>query len=218
MVGGDISSPEYAARAVSSIPFLKELVHWKDTCNEKYYTSSTKILQSDTTGSSSNTCTRGGDEEHHHHIVEYTGRLWFLRKTPVRFQEIVRLVGVSSCGMNSTVECITKYRATKKSEWVDCARVLCKFSRKRNNEASEKSTNTSEHRGLGGIISYVGGKLLDDAQQDGDDLLGMEIQSELLVGLPLFGIRGKITEQISKTFEEAANNYLANIAQKIRSV
>lgn len=104
-----ILSPEQAARAIHSRSFLQELVHWKDTCKEEYNTQPSETTTID-----------------HYHIVEYTGRLWFLRKTPIRFQESVRFVGVSSGG--ATIECITKYKKSQSCEWIDCSRLLCTFS------------------------------------------------------------------------------------------
>lgn len=198
-----IHSPEYAARAISSIPFLKELVHWKDTCNEEYYTHlydnnhnhnhKQRLVHHANDNDNDNDNAKQSAHPHPHphaqHIVEYTGRLWFLRKTPVRFQEIVRLVDVSSssCGTHSTatVECVTKYKLrarSNKSNWIDCSRVLCTF------------------------VSNKGGR--NNNRGSGADAFEMNVESELLVGVPLMGIRKKITRQISDTFEDAAKAFL----------
>ena len=213
------SIPEYAAREMSSISFLKELVQFKDTINEHYYTGERdKIFDDDSsdyyennasTNANANNVQDQHPDRHPHmvqeHIVEYTGRLWFLRKTPVRFQEVVRLKEISPCGTRSSVECITKYKTTRSksasvgaskansdsnsnSGWHDCSRVICTFS----------STGSND-----------GNKSGSDAMKD----YAMSVSSELLVGLPLFGIRKKVTKHISDTFESAARVFLEDVVQ-----
>ena len=175
-----IYTPECAAKAISSIPFLKELVNWKDTFNEDYYTRTCKELQTRT----------DAKKLFPQHVVEYTGRLWFLRKTPVRFQECVRFLDVSSCGTHSSVECITKYRTGSKSDWIDCSKVVC--------TVSKKSTKQSSSGKMGSRDIY-------NVECDEFELC---VDSELLVKLPLFGIRKKVTNHISDTFENAVKTFL----------
>ena len=116
-------SPRDAAISMNSVEFLKELVRKKDTFDEKYYA-----------------MIKDNDEYHHHNhdhnvnlnpdekkgeqskeiliasVVEYTGRLWFMKKRTnqnnggIQFQESVRIHHLSECGTSSTVECITKYK------------------------------------------------------------------------------------------------------------
>lgn len=62
-----IASPTRAAFALSSTPFLQELIQHKDTCNEKYYHFENDNEEFDIAPRSNPT-----------HAVEYTGRLWFL--------------------------------------------------------------------------------------------------------------------------------------------
>jgi len=103
---------ENAAKSMNSMSFLEQLVKLKDTCNEDYYQ-------------------ENGNEEGTHtettHIVEYTGQLWFLRKTPLRFQEAITISDISPCGKFSSIECITKYKTGPTASWSDCSRVSCSF-------------------------------------------------------------------------------------------
>lgn len=175
-----IFTPECAAKAISSIPFLKELVNWKDTFNEDYYTRTCKEVQ-----------TRADTKKlFSHHVVEYTGRLWFLRKSPIRFQECVRFLDASSCGTHSSVECITKYKTGSKSDWIHCSRVIC--------TVSKKSTKQSSSGKMSSPHIY----------NPGCDEFELCVESELLVRLPLFGIRKKVTNHISDTFENAVKTFL----------
>ena len=168
---------EHAARAINSISFLKELVKFKDTCNEKYYHLNDVSVDTRKIESGLGLI----------HVVEYTGRLWFLRKTPIRFQEAIALKEISSCGKYSSLQCITKYKTGSKGNWVDCSRVTCSFSPKDHNarykEDSLNSCNSSRS-------------------------FDLNISSEVLVNVPLFGIGKKVTSFISDTFENAVTAFL----------
>lgn len=113
--------PTLVAFAFCSKQFLQELVHHKETCNEKYYHFDEEGINEmlDTTPHRRNNPT---------HAVEYTGKLWFLRKTPLQFQESIRIKQISSCGNFSCVECVTKLKYGAHSEWTPCCTVLCNLS------------------------------------------------------------------------------------------
>ena len=162
------STAASAAKAMTSIPFLKELVILKDTCNEEYFKQQNE-----------------GDKELDScstpiYAVEYTGRLWFLRKTPIRFQEVIAINDISPCGTLSSVECMTKYKTGPTANWVDCSRVSCLITHS-NKETQEGEAPT----------------------------LKLTVSTDVLVRLPLFGIREKISRDIRDTFENAANAFLA---------
>ena len=65
---------------------------------------------------------------------EYTGKLWFMRRSGIQFRETVRICTedrgssstMSSSLSSSSVECLTKYK--HKNEWVDCSKVICTFA------------------------------------------------------------------------------------------
>jgi hypothetical protein len=114
-----IASPTRAAFALSSTPFLQELVQHKDTCNEKYYHFENNNEEFDIAPRSNPT-----------HAVEYTGRLWFLRKTPLQFQEAIRVKQISSCGTSSSIECVTKFKYGPHSDWIPCCVIVCNLSQK----------------------------------------------------------------------------------------
>mmetsp|Transcript_12958 Transcript_12958/g.24351 ORF Transcript_12958/g.24351 Transcript_12958/m.24351 type:complete len:241 (+) Transcript_12958:298-1020(+) len=111
------TTPTLAAFALCSRPFLQELVNHKETCNEKYYHFDDENEVFDIAPRKNPT-----------HAVEYTGRLWFLRKTPLQFQETIRIKQISSCGTFSYVECVTKFKYGKNSDWTPCCTVVCKLS------------------------------------------------------------------------------------------
>ena len=161
------STAASAAKAMTSIPFLKELVILKDTCNEEYFKQHNEGEQET---DASSTC-----------VVEYTGRLWFLRKTPIRFQEVIAINDISPCGTLSSIECMTKYKiGGPKADWVNCSRVSCLISK--------SSIQT---------------------QEGGAHNLKFTVSTDVLVRLPLFGIREKISRDITETFKNAADAFLA---------
>lgn len=114
-------SPQDAARSLNSIDFLEELVKIKDTADEKYY------------GIELNNSGRSNIIS----VVEYTGRLWFMNRQGIQFQESIKIGEVSKCGTFSTIECVTKYKS--KSQWIDCSKVFCTFvaKSKNNRDAGE---------------------------------------------------------------------------------
>jgi len=162
------STAASVAKSMNSIPFLQELVNLKDTCNEEYFMQQNEDEKEPYSGSTPI------------HVVEYTGRLWFLRNTPIRFQEVITINKISPCGTISMLECITKYKTGPKANWVDCSRVLCSIS------------------GPGG-----------QSQKGIATNLSMAVSTDLLVRLPLFGMREKVSRYISETFETAANEFLS---------
>jgi hypothetical protein len=158
------------AKSMNSIPFLQELVNLKDTCNEEYFMQQNEDEKEPYSGSTPI------------HVVEYTGRLWFLRNTPIRFQEVITINEISPCGKISMLECITKYKTGPKANWVDCSRVVCSISGPGGHSQKGFATNLN---------------------------LSMAVSTDLLVRLPLFGMREKVSRYISETFETAANEFLS---------
>lgn len=109
------------ALAVNSKEFLQELVRLKDTVDEVYYQEHGKIgLESQILKPLNNPLLLSTVS-----TVEYTGKLWFLKQSRVKFQEKLKIVEVSHCGRSVTIECVTKYKTAKSSEWIDCAIVSC---------------------------------------------------------------------------------------------
>jgi len=176
-------SAKEAAISMNSIQFLEQLVKIKDTFDEKYYGLSENINQGCIIAGDSDSCLRMNENETTKtnnvndfiSVVEYTGRLWFMNKRGVQFQESVRIKKLSNCGSYSTIECMTRYK--RKDRWVDCSRVLCSFQ-----------PNT---KGRG---------------------LKMKIGSEILIGLPLFGIGSTVKKQILKTFQIATDSFFHQLA------
>ena len=129
-------SPRDAAVSMNSLDFLEELVKIKDTVDEKYYgiydshdhdmNDKNNEVRGDRNQNGPLMIQDNGSDTNNERlisIVEYTGRLWFMRERGIQFQERVRIKNLSEHG--STIECITKYK--RKNEWVDCSRVLCSF-------------------------------------------------------------------------------------------
>jgi len=164
------STAASVAKSMNSIPFLRELVNLKDTCHEEYF-----MQQNEDEKERDSMSTP-------FHVVEYTGRLWFLRKTPIRFQEVITINDISPCGTLSMLECITKYRTGPNANWVDCSRVVCSISGPGPDDQSQK-----------GIAPN----------------LNLAVSTDLLVRLPLFGMREKVSRYISETFETAAYDFLS---------
>lgn len=150
------------AQSINSLPFLKELIALKDTIDENFFEEQVHASPTDHTTRTS--------------IVEYTGRLWFLRKTPIRFQENIIFGGSSKCGRESYVQCISKYKTNSKSSWIDCSRVNCSFR-----------------------------EIEDD---EGRIKLELDVTSDILIQIPLFGMRKKIASHIGSTFEKAVQSFL----------
>ncbi len=190
-----LMSAKDAAVSMNSIHFLKELVQMKDTVNEKYYglykdgNNHSTIIEFGYDGDNNgdyNNKENGKikvDGNNIISVVEYTGRLWFMKSKQssnngIQFQESVRIHNLSDCGKYSTIECFTKYKS--KDKWVDCSRVVCTFQ-----------SNDDSQDGGGGIVMKMG--------------------SEILIQLPLFGIGGAVKKQILKTFQKAADSYFRKI-------
>ena len=66
---------------------------------------------------------------------EYTGILWFLSKTGIRFRETVRILNICNTRKSSSVECITQYKSG--SNWIECSKVICTFTRPRSSGRSK---------------------------------------------------------------------------------
>lgn len=118
-----ITSPnaKNVALAMNSKEFLQELVRLKDTCNEVYYQENDKIeVENQILDPHNNPFLLTTVS-----AVEYSGKLWFLRQSRVKFQEKLKIAKISHCGRSFTLECVTKYKTAKSSEWIDCAIVSC---------------------------------------------------------------------------------------------
>lgn len=170
-------SPKDAVILMNSIDFLQELVKVKDTTNEKYYGINLDQgeNQSQLQGYSDDVGIDRGDGLIS--VVEYTGRLWFLNKLGVQFQESVQINKLSECGKYATIECVTKYK--RKNKWVDCSKVICSFLK-----SDEHNDDNDDHQGL-----------------------SMKVVSEVLVQLPLLGAGRAVKKQITKTFEAATDSF-----------
>lgn len=195
-----LMSAKDAAVSMNSMHFLKELVQMKDTVNEKYYglykngDNHNTIIQfgydDDSNGDYNNKENGNVEVDGNNNIisvVEYTGRLWFMKSKQnsnngIQFQESVRIHNLSDCGKYSTIECLTKYKS--KDKWVDCSRVICTFQS-------------------------------NDESQEGGSRLVMKMGSEILIQLPLFGIGGAVKKQILKTFQKAADSYFHKIGGRM---
>jgi len=105
---------------------------------------------------------------------EYTGKLWFLTNTGVRFKETVRIRDLSKCGSYSSVECVTQYKAGK--EWVDCSKVTCSFS-------------------------------MPDQSTRNRDGVFMDVVTDLLVTIPLPGVKSFMRTKINDTYTHAAKAF-----------
>ena len=147
---------------MNSLSFLKELIALKDTIDEEFFEEQVDASLADHDTRTS--------------IVEYTGRLWFLRKTPIRFQEHIIFSGSSKCERESSIQCISKYKTNSKSSWIDCSRVNCSFREIEDDE---------------GMIK-----------------LELDVTSDVLIQIPLFGMRKKIASHIGNTFEKAVQSFL----------
>lgn len=125
---------ENAALAMNSIEFLKELVRLKDTRDEKYYQEGhhgdeviTAACAADPNPEPSSLNSIGNNNHAQASVVEYTGKLWLLNKSKVRFQERVEIDEISPCGKYSTIHCITRYKTGhQNADWADCAKVSCR--------------------------------------------------------------------------------------------
>lgn len=133
-LGGSVLSgpnkvtPADAANSINTVAFLQDLVRLKDTVDEIYY------QEKDSTAG------MGGEREdvcqasNLVSVVEYTGKLWFLRKSKIRFKEVMKISEISACGKFSENECLTLYRTNQESDWVECSKVFCTFSHNNEND------------------------------------------------------------------------------------
>ncbi len=126
----------------------------------------------------------------HETVTEYNARkIWFLPslKEGVRFREIIRVLSISTDGRSSTVECTTQYH--NGSRWVDCARVLCKFS-------SDVKDSTPELR----------------KNDHGPKRIKMCLENEVLIWLPLPKAAIKaVGKKILSVFEQAALDFFHDL-------
>ena len=122
----------------------------------------------------------------HETVAEYNGRLWFLNKSGIKFRETIQVVGTSSDGKSSTVECITEYY--NRNEWISCSKVICEFTSHSHND--ENSTQKDE----------VG--------------LKMTLDCQLLVWLPLPHIaKNEVRNKITSVFERVAIDFFKERAK-----
>ena len=116
----------------------------------------------------------------HETVAEYTGELWFLNKSDIRFRETIKIIAISPDGNTSILECHTEYH--NGSQWVSCAKIVCEFTSHTKDDGSnslEMNTN-----GMG---------------------VKMSLDCELLVWLPLpKRIKKGVQNKISSVFENVA--------------
>lgn len=124
-------------------------------------------------------------------VSEYIGRLWFLSdKKGIQFRETVRVLSVSTDGQSSTVECTSQYQ--KGSQWVDCSKVICKFSSVPLVSVSNGDQSGNEDKGA---------------------RVKMSLDSELLVWLPLPQAASRaVGKKITSAFETAALEFFGELA------
>lgn len=113
------NSAKDAAVAMNSIGFISHLASYKESDDIKSYR---QLMNPQPSSLYSHMTT-------HETVTEYKAKkIWFLpsMRDGVRFRETIRVISISADGKLSTVECTTQYH--NGSRWVDCARVLCKFT------------------------------------------------------------------------------------------
>ena len=123
----------------------------------------------------------------HETVTEYNAKkIWFLPslKDGVRFREIIRVISISTDGQSSSVECTTQYH--NGSRWVDCSRVICKFSSDvRDSSSPELQKN-----------------------DDRPKMIKMYLENEVLIWLPLPKAAIKaVGKKILSVFEQAALDF-----------
>lgn len=120
----------------------------------------------------------------HETVAEYTGQLWFLNKSGIRFRETIKIVSISPDGKSSALECNTEYH--NGSKWVGCSKIICEFTSHTNDNSS--------------------GSLQKNKNEIG---LKMSLDCELLVWLPLPNAATKgVRNKISSVFENVALQFL----------
>lgn len=129
----------------------------------------------------------------HETVSEYNARLWFLpaSKGVIRFRETIRVLEISHDGQSSTVECLSQYH--NGSEWVDCSKLVCKFS-----SVGSKFEN---------------GEQQEISSKDEESKVRMALDSELLVWLPLPKAASRaVGKKISSVFESVALGFFEELA------
>ncbi len=121
----------------------------------------------------------------HETVTEYNAKkIWFLPslKDGVRFREIIRVISISTDGQSSTVECTTQYH--NGSRWVDCSRVICKFS----SDVRDSSPELQKNK------------------------IKMRLENEVLIWLPLPEAAIKaVGKKILSVFEQAALDFFQGL-------
>lgn len=127
----------------------------------------------------------------HETVSEYIGRLWFLSdEKGVRFRETIRVLSISADGQSSTVECTSQYH--NGSRWVDCSKVICKFSSVP-------------------LVSIGNGD--QSGNEDQGARVKMSLDSEILVWLPLPKAASRaVGKKITSAFETAALVFFEELA------
>jgi len=117
---------------------------------------------------------------------EYTGRQpWFKRRGGgIRFRDTIRVRDGGVDGV--AVECLTRYK--HKGNWVDCSKVVCRFT---------IPPPTEEDMTTG--------------RRTKKSTVRMNMDSEVLLRAPLFGISGAVKERNIRTFGSAAEDFYKGV-------
>ena len=164
--------------------------------NRSDYTHSTEHLTGKNAGESNPSTLHYQHATTHETVTEYNARkIWFLPSLAegVRFRETIRVLSISADGQSSTVECKTQFRTG--SRWVDCSRVVCKFSSDRLDGSNENIRGERQHQ--------------NKVQQKN---VKMSLESEVLVWLPLpKAATMAVGKKILSVFESAALDFFHDI-------
>lgn len=212
-----------AAQQLNSIPFVQELSRFKDTVNRTYYQQriNNGELVHGIAGSTEDSTPSSSQKNT---VVEYIGKLWFLKQTGLRFRETIEIKSMSPS--YSSVECTTSFQSrgaadkgkhkrkkgssstsslleqNQESHWVDCSKVTCTF------------TQRNKHPLViyGGSRYHSNGKNPHSIQPNKEDTvlgLDMNVQSEILLHNPLIRLaKGTVNYKISSVFQCAAESHL----------
>lgn len=103
----------------------------------------------------------------------------------MRFRDTIRVCDGEVDGV--AVECITRYK--NKGNWVDCSKVICRFT----------------------IPPPTAGREDGAASMRKRSIVRMNMDSEVLLRAPLFGISGAVKERNIRTFGNAAEVFYKGI-------
>merc|ERR1712232_528023 len=116
----------------------------------------------------------------------YTGTLWFLAKSGIKFRETMVIKNISSDEHKAVVECNADYYNGKK--WIRCATTTCSI---RSQESEVVKLTSFGHTGPRNSFDFE-----------------LDIKTKILMRLP--GISGQIAKKINSTFQDAVATFISN--------